>query len=100
MDHKFDAKRIAHLASLSLNETEASSLNQQVDKILAAIDKMQTIDTTNIEPLINPLDYNTPLREDEVTETDQRDTLQKLAPKVSAGLYIVPQVIASANEDK
>lgn len=96
--HNFDAKRIANLASLYVSDEEVSALNEKIERILVSMDKLQKLDTTNIVPLTSPLGCSTPLREDKVCEKDQREKLQALAPQVSAGLYIVPQVIASDND--
>jgi aspartyl-tRNA(Asn)/glutamyl-tRNA(Gln) amidotransferase subunit C len=96
--HNFDAKRIANLASLHVNDDEVSALNEKVERILASMGKLQQLDTTGIEPLNSPLEYCTPLREDVISEQNEREVLQDLAPQVSAGLYIVPQVIASDND--
>jgi aspartyl-tRNA(Asn)/glutamyl-tRNA(Gln) amidotransferase subunit C len=54
---------------------------------------MNQIDSSGVAPLSNPLDATQRLRDDEVTETDQRDKFQKIAPDVEQGLYRVPKVI-------
>ena len=54
---------------------------------------MNQVDTTGVQPLSNPLDSRQRLRADEVTETDQRDKFQNIAPDVAEGLYRVPRVI-------
>ena len=54
---------------------------------------MNQVDSSGVEPLSNPLDAIQRLRDDEVTETDQREKFQRIAPDVEAGLYRVPKVI-------
>jgi aspartyl-tRNA(Asn)/glutamyl-tRNA(Gln) amidotransferase subunit C len=54
---------------------------------------MKKVDTTNISPMSHSQSVTQRLREDIVTESNQREKLQKIAPEVSEGLYIVPQVI-------
>ena len=54
---------------------------------------MNSANTTNITPMAHPLDAVQRLRPDVVNETDQRDLFQSIAPKVDAGVYLVPQVI-------
>ncbi len=90
---KDDAEKIAHLARLHISETEATEVAGRVTDILALIDKMQSIDTENVEPLAHPFDAVQKLRPDIVTEKDQRDDLQTLAPLSQDGLYLVPKVI-------
>ena len=54
---------------------------------------MRKVDTSNISPMAHAQSVSQRLRDDVVTETNQREKLQKIAPEVSGGLYIVPQVI-------
>jgi aspartyl-tRNA(Asn)/glutamyl-tRNA(Gln) amidotransferase subunit C len=90
---KTEVEKIAHLARLHVDENEAEEVAGRISEILALIDQMQAVDTDNVEPLSHPLDVVQRLRADQVTESDQRDDLQKLAPKSEGGLYLVPVVI-------
>ena len=54
---------------------------------------MQAVDTQNVVAIANPHDAVQRLRTDEVTEVDQREHFQTIAPKTEDGLYLVPQVI-------
>jgi len=51
------------------------------------------VDTKGIEPMSHAQDVAQRLREDKVTETNQREAFQAIAPQVEGGLYLVPQVI-------
>ena len=88
-----DVERIAHLARLELNEQDIPAYTENLSSILNLIDKMQQIDTDGVEPLAHPLDAVQRLRADEVTELNQRDKLQAVAPAVEEGLFLVPKVI-------
>jgi len=90
---KSEVEKIAQLARLQVNETEAGEVAQRISEILSLINKMQAVDTTGVEPLSHPLDAVQRLRPDVVTETDRRDTLQSIAPAHEDGLYLVPKVI-------
>ena len=90
---KTDVEKVAHLARLHVSDTEAEEVAKGVSDILGLIDKMQSIDTDNVEPLAHPFDAVQKLRPDAVTETDRRDELQKLAPQSQDGLFLVPKVI-------
>ena len=85
--------RIAHLARLEVREDEVVALQHKLDAILALIDQMRLVDTTGIEPMSHAQDLVQRLREDRVTEQDQRALFQSVAPKVEAGLYLVPKVL-------
>lgn len=88
-----DVERIAHLARLELNEQDIPAYTENLSSILNLIDEMQQIDTDGVEPLAHPLDAVQRLRADEVTELNQREKLQAVAPAVEEGLFLVPKVI-------
>ncbi|MBN4075398.1 MAG: Asp-tRNA(Asn)/Glu-tRNA(Gln) amidotransferase GatCAB subunit C [SAR86 cluster bacterium] len=88
-----DIAYIAHLARLQLSEAEKQEAALNFKNILALIDQMQSADTDQLEPLSHAIEASQPLREDIVTEKNQRDDLQKIAPKCEQGLYLVPKVI-------
>lgn len=85
--------RIAALARIEVNEDQARSTCDQLNNIFVLIGQMQALDTANIEPMPHALDLALRLREDVVTEQDQRALFQSIAPKVENGLYLVPKVI-------
>ena len=88
-----DVEKIAHLARLGLTEAEVPQTTNTLNNILGLIDAMQAVDTTGIEPLAHPLEATQRLRADVVTETNQREAYQAIAPAVESGLYLVPKVI-------
>ena len=88
-----EIKKIAHLARIKITEEEADATIKKLSGILNLIEDMKKVDTTNIAPMFHGQSVTQRLREDIVTETNQREKLQKIAPEVSGGLYIVPQVI-------
>lgn len=90
---KSEVGKIAQLARLHVSDSEADEVASRISEILALIDKMQAVDTQNVEPLSHPLDRVQRLRPDEVNETDRRDELQENSPNTEAGLYLVPKVI-------
>ena len=88
-----DVKKIAHLAKITLSEVDLTIYTNELGRILDFVEQMNQIDTASIRPLTNPLQISQPLRNDEVTEKNQRDAFQAIAPLVDAGLYLVPKVI-------
>lgn len=84
---------IAHLARLSLDDTQSAEYAQSLNKILGMMETLKGIDTEGIEPLKSPFDHPQPLREDAVSEQNHRDDYQAVAPAVQDGLYLVPRVI-------
>lgn len=98
--HSFDAQHTARLAKLRLSPQQADNLGTEIEHILAAIDQLQTVNTDQVLPLSNPHDATQPLRDDNITEHNQREQLQASASETSAGLYLVPQVIDQASNDE
>ena len=88
-----DVKRIADLAYIEIDKDEAEATLTQLTGIFNLIETMQAVDTSSVEPMSHAQSVVQRLREDEVTETDQRELCQSIAPQVEAGLYLVPQVI-------
>jgi aspartyl-tRNA(Asn)/glutamyl-tRNA(Gln) amidotransferase subunit C len=84
-------KRIADLAILKLIKMRQSNIDSVIWHF-NLIETMQAVDTSSVEPS-HAQSVVQRLREDEVTETDQRELCQSIAPQVEAGLYLVPQVI-------
>jgi len=86
-------RKIAHLARLQITEQEAMAYADSLSRILGLIEQMNAVDTAGVTPMAHPNEAGLRLRADAVTETDQRDKFQKIAPAVEAGLYLVPKVI-------
>ena len=96
MNHE-DVKRIAQLSRLAITDDEAASTLNQLQKVFDLVEQMQAVNTDGIEPLAHPIEQimsiAQPLREDVVTEIDQRDAYLQNAPAQHEGLFLVPKVI-------
>ena len=92
-----DVSRIAHLARLELKPEARSELLDQLNGFFGIVERMSAVDTSGIEPLYTPLSavqaVQLRLREDAVTEADDREANQRSAPAVQDGLFLVPKVI-------
>ena len=88
-----DVRNIAHLARLHIDEDAIDQYTSDLSSILTLVEQMNQVDSSGIEPLANPLDATQRLRDDEVTEINQRDKFQQIAPDVAEGFYRVPKVI-------
>jgi aspartyl-tRNA(Asn)/glutamyl-tRNA(Gln) amidotransferase subunit C len=88
-----DVRKVARLARLEMNESEIETARSQLSGIFELIAEMQAVDTKGIAPMSHAQDVSQRLREDVVTETNERDAFQEIAPQVEDGLYLVPQVI-------
>ncbi|HUO43799.1 MAG TPA: Asp-tRNA(Asn)/Glu-tRNA(Gln) amidotransferase subunit GatC [Burkholderiales bacterium] len=88
-----DVARIAHLARIEIEPCDSERTLAQLTGIFGLIEQMQAVDTRGVEPMAHARDVTLRLREDAVTEPDQRAAFQAIAPQVEAGLYLVPKVI-------
>jgi aspartyl-tRNA(Asn)/glutamyl-tRNA(Gln) amidotransferase subunit C len=92
-----DIARIANLARLELKPAESERMLTQINGFFALVEKMRAIDTTGIVPLAHPVatvqDITLRLREDRVSEPNQREANQRNAPALEHGLFLVPKVI-------
>ena len=88
-----ELKEIAYLARININEDSLCKLKKELEDILNLFEELNLVDTSNVKAMSHPLDLSQPTRKDLVTEEDLREELQKNAPSVQSGLYLVPKVI-------
>jgi aspartyl-tRNA(Asn)/glutamyl-tRNA(Gln) amidotransferase subunit C len=88
-----EVKKIAHLARLGIDKQDFESYAIDLSGILDLMTRMNDLNTDNVEPMAHPMDQVQRLRADKVTEQDNREKFQAIAPQVEAGLYLVPKVI-------
>jgi aspartyl-tRNA(Asn)/glutamyl-tRNA(Gln) amidotransferase subunit C len=88
-----DVEKVARLARLAMTDQELQTAQAQLSNIFGLIAEMQAVDTKGIAPMSHAQDVAQRLREDIITETNQREAFQAIAPQVEHGLYLVPQVI-------
>ena len=88
-----DVKKIAHLARLGIDSQDVESYAKDLSGMLDLMTQMNDLDTEGVIPMAHPMDQVQRLRPDEVTEQNNREKFQAIAPQVEAGLYLVPKVI-------
>lgn len=92
-----ELKRLARLARIAVSDSDIAVLQSQLNDVFGLIDQLQAVNTDGVEPLSHPLDVVQPmaqrLREDRVTEFDQRSAHLANAPAQENGLFLVPQVM-------
>jgi aspartyl-tRNA(Asn)/glutamyl-tRNA(Gln) amidotransferase subunit C len=92
-----DVNRIAVLARLELSGAERSAMLSQLNGFFSIVEQMSAVDTSGVEPLYTPLSavqaVALRLRDDVVTEGDERALNQASAPQVEDGLFLVPKVV-------
>jgi aspartyl-tRNA(Asn)/glutamyl-tRNA(Gln) amidotransferase subunit C len=92
-----DIARLANLARLELKPEESARLLTQMNAFFTIVEKIRAVDTTGIQPLAHPVaaisDIALRLREDRISESNQREANQRSAPAVERGFFLVPKVI-------
>ena len=90
---KEQVEYIATLARLKLQDDEIADVVEKLSNIVDFVDQLQAAPTDDVVPMAHPLNMSQRLRVDEIAESDQRDQVQKNAPSVEDGYYLVPRVI-------
>ena len=90
---KSQVEKIAHLARLQIDSADIPEYATNLSNILDLVAHMDVMDTNGVDPMAHPTEAVQRLRDDQVTETNQRDHFQAVAPLVENGLYLVPKVI-------
>lgn len=96
MAQKIDIKtvdEVAHLARLEFNEEAKAEILNDMNRMLAFVDKLNELDTTHVEPLIYMTGETNILREDEVRDMVSQQDALKNAPKKDSDYFKVPKVI-------
>ena len=92
LDHD-QVRRLARLARIAIRPDEADAVLERLNRVLGLIEEMRRVDTTGVEPMAHAQDVTQRLRDDKITESDQHELYQSIAPAVEGGLYLVPKVI-------
>lgn len=88
-----DIATIADLAKLNFSDERLLALTKDLENIMKLVEKMDHENTDHTQPLSHSIDVSQPMREDIITEKNQRDLFLQNAPESLAGLYIVPKFV-------
>lgn len=90
---KQEVEKIAELARLEFNENEIEHLTKDMNQILHHMDKLNELDTSNVEPLSHPIEVKNVFRDDELKSSIKREDALKNAPDKDEEFFKVPKVI-------
>jgi aspartyl-tRNA(Asn)/glutamyl-tRNA(Gln) amidotransferase subunit C len=85
--------KIARLARIAVKPEDCAHLAQEINGILAWVEQLNEVDTTDIEPMKSVVAMELPRRKDEVTDGNIRDAILANAPEAEAGFFVVPKVV-------
>lgn len=92
IDHEI-VRHVAKLSKLSIGEDEIKKLTKDLGDIVNFVEKIKTVNTTDVEPLSSVLDVTNVKREDKVKECLSPHVLEDLAPRSQSRYIVVPAVI-------
>lgn len=96
MEKKIDAeqvRKVAKLSRLDLTETEVAEFAGQLSAILDYMEKMNELDTTNVEPLAHCLAVKNVFREDVARESLGTEKALANAPQRDGDFFKVPKIL-------
>ena len=88
-----NVQTLARLTQIRLDDNSLDHLASTLSQLASPAETILCLDTNGIEPMVNPLDMTQRLRPDTVSEQDQRELYQSIAPATEGGLYLVPKVL-------
>ena len=88
-----DVQKIANLARLAIEPEQLETYTRNLSGILDLVEQMNQVDTAGIDAMAHPRDSKLRLRDDIVTEENQREKFMDLAPATENGLFLVPKVL-------
>lgn len=84
---------VANLARLNLKDEEVNTLLTQMGEILTYIDKLNSLDTSNVKPMEHVKPISNVFREDVIAPSFNRDDILKNAPEKEDGAFSVPKIM-------
>ncbi len=84
---------ISYLARLRFDEDNKEKITEDLENIIEFVDQLESADTSDIEPLANPLEKTAKTRSDEITAENRKETFLENAPDSNEDYFLVPRVV-------
>ena len=88
-----EIEKLATLSRIAIDEDTITEVSERLSSVLELVDQLQAVNTEGVEAMSHPMKATQRLREDEVSEINQREAFQAIAPDTEEGLFLVPKVI-------
>ena len=92
INHK-TVKHISKLSRISIDDSKAKKLSEDLNSIFSFIEKLDELDTSKIEPLTSIAETTLKLRKDEIKTKNIRDEILKNSPEDNKDFFVVPKVV-------
>ena len=86
-------KHISKLSRISIDDEKAKKLEADLNSIFSFIEKLNELETQQVEPLSSIAETTLQLRKDEIKSTNIRDQILKNSPEESKDFFVVPKVV-------
>ena len=90
---RHEIEKLATLSRIAISDSTIYEVSQRLSSVLDLVDQLQAVNTDGVQAMSHPMQATQRLREDEVSELNQREALQSTAPDSEQGLFLVPKVI-------
>ena len=84
---------ISYLSRLKIDGEKEEKITNDLENIIKFVDQLNDIDTSDIEPLTNPLEKTAKTRDDIVTADNLKEELLEIAPSSNEDYFLVPRVV-------
>jgi aspartyl-tRNA(Asn)/glutamyl-tRNA(Gln) amidotransferase subunit C len=86
-------ERTVKLANISITDEEKTQYTAQISEILSYVEKINSLDTSNIEPTDHIAELSNVMRTDTILPSIAIDEIRKFAPQFEKGHIVVPKII-------
>jgi|TARA_B100000686_G_scaffold276249_1_gene295168 aspartyl-tRNA(Asn)/glutamyl-tRNA(Gln) amidotransferase subunit C len=84
---------ISYLSRLRIDKEKEEKIVQDLDNIIEFVDQLNDADTSDVEPLTNPLEKTAKTRSDQITAKNLKKELLEIAPSSNDDYFLVPRVV-------
>ena len=84
---------ISYLSRLKIDGDKEEKITNDLENIIKFVDQLNDVDTSNIEPLANPLEKTAKTRKDQITAENLKEELLNIAPSSNEDYFLVPRVV-------
>ena len=84
---------ISYLSRLKIDKEKEEKIVQDLDNIIEFVDQLNDVDTSDVEPLTNPLEKTAKTRSDKITAKNLKKELLEIAPSSNDDYFLVPRVV-------
>jgi aspartyl-tRNA(Asn)/glutamyl-tRNA(Gln) amidotransferase subunit C len=90
---KETVQRIAKLARIALDETQAAAMEQELNALLSWVEQLQEVDVEGVAPMTSVVEQRLKMRDDVVTDGGYAEDLMRNAPQSEGHFFVVPKVV-------